>query len=277
MAGAEPKRPKLPETEMREPERGGAPRPEAAAAGPVGPADSCPPTDPAAASPAAAAGPVGGETQRLVRDLSRNPTARAWEALSQKILRYLQTRFGRASYPPGTEFDDLVSDLIARVMGSIRSFEDRGPGSFWKWIQTIAGNIYLDMWRAHGRDQRRFVNDSTLMRPDDSNPGLMPARRDPKQLTPSVIVSARELEHAERECLASLAGHARMVYVLRRQQELSFAEISAQLGGTKETTLRSHYKRARETVRDCLCRKLDHLGEQMRAWEDNWEEAGASS
>lgn len=216
--------------------------------------------------------PVGGETQRLVRSVSREPNPVAWELLSQKIIRYLKTRFGRAGYPSGCEFDDLVSDVVSRIMASVRTFEDRGPGSFWKWVQTIAGNVYLDMWRAQARARRNIVSDSGLLRPEDSSPSLLAAQRDPRQETPSVIVSTRELEHAERECAAVLAGHARTVYLLRRSQDLSFAEISAQLGGIKEATLRSHYKRARETVRDCLCRKLDHLGEQMRSWVENWED-----
>jgi DNA-directed RNA polymerase specialized sigma24 family protein len=58
----------------------------------------------------------------------------------------------------------------------------------------------------------------------------------------------------------------RDVYVMRRQHELSFAEISERTGVTNEATLRSHFMRARDKVRDCLGGKLDEIGTKIQGW-----------
>jgi len=54
---------------------------------------------------------------------------------------------------------------------------------------------------------------------------------------------------------------------MRRQLDLSFAEISARMGGIKEATLRSHYMRARDHIRDCLGSKIDELGKTISGWQ----------
>jgi DNA-directed RNA polymerase specialized sigma24 family protein len=54
---------------------------------------------------------------------------------------------------------------------------------------------------------------------------------------------------------------------MRRQHELSFAEISAKSVGTNEATLRSHYMRARDKVRECLGAKIDALGTKIQGWQ----------
>jgi len=198
--------------------------------------------------------PVGSETSNLVRKAVTGEATRAWTALSEKIVAYLQPRFGHSTFPPGTEFHDFVSDLMAKVMTSIKNFEDRGHDSFWRWVQTIGGNLSRDMWR-------RFERDAT----GDGPPRGVDAAAAVGE-TPTGIVRFRELEKAEQECIAKLGKPMRDVYVMRRQHELSFAEIGAQTGVANQATLRSHYMRAREQIRECLARKIDALGEQLNGW-----------
>ena len=212
-----------------------------------------------------------GETQFWVHEAVHGESSRAWTALSAKIVYYLRTRFGNASFPPGTEFNDFVSDLMAKVMTSIQSFEDRGKESFWRWVQTIGGNLWRDMWRRFERDRKlglagRGEQDAQ----NDSGPisltGMAPAKGE----TPTQIVRFRELESADQQCIEKLPRQMKDVYVRRRQNELSFQEISVELGGIKEATLRSNYMRARDLVRECLARRLDELGTQTKAWKTGW-------
>ena len=79
---------------------------------------------------------------------------KAWPVLSEKILHYLRTRFGSASFPHGVEFSDFVSDAMLKILTSIDTFEYRGKDSFWKWVQTLAGNLWRDFWRRHERDRK---------------------------------------------------------------------------------------------------------------------------
>lgn len=211
------------------------------------------------------------ETQFLVREAAGAESADAWTALSAKIVYYLRTRFGNASFPPGTEFNDFVSDLMAKVMTSIQSFEDRGKESFWRWVQTIGGNLWRDMWRRFERDRKlglagRGEQDAQNDSGSISLTGMAPAKGE----TPTQIVRFRELESAEQQCIEKLPRQMKDVYVRRRQNELSFQEISVELGGIKEATLRSNYMRARDLVRECLARRLDELGTQTKAWKTGW-------
>ena len=58
----------------------------------------------------------------------------------------------------------------------------------------------------------------------------------------------------------------REVYIQRRVHEMSFAEISAHGGVRNHATLRSHYMRARDSVRECLARRIDELGRTLTGW-----------
>lgn len=214
-----------------------------------------------------------GETQYWVNEAVHGESSRAWTALSAKIVYYLRTRFGSCSFPPGTEFNDFVSDLMAKVMTSIHGFEDRGKDSFWRWVQTIGGNLWRDMWRRFDRDRKLGLvgrGDHQTTTGDSNRVSVTEGAKAPGE-TPTQVVRFRELERAEQECIEKLQKQMRQVYVMRRQQELSFAEISEALGGIKEVTLRTHYMRARDQVRECLASKLDDLGKRVPGWTRQWQ------
>ncbi len=225
------------------------------------------PTDPVNNDGADKPLPLG--TEFLVREVVHGEKSRAWIDLSAKIVFYLRTRFGNSSFPPGTEFSDFVSDAMLKILTSIESFEYRGKDSFWKWVQTLAGNLWRDMWRRFDRDRRlglagRGEHDAS---DSDSRPPSATEAAASHEETPTQVVRFRELERAEGECVAKLPKQMREVYVMRRQHEMTFAEISEKTGGIKEVTLRSHYMRARDSVRECLGSKIDLLGKQIQGWQ----------
>lgn len=211
--------------------------------------------------------PMG--TEFLVREVVHGEKSRAWVDLSAKIVFYLRTRFGNSSFPPGIEFTDFVSDTMLKILTSIHTFEYRGKDSFWKWVQTLAGNLWRDQWRRFDRDRKlgllgrgEHVGDDSDSRP----PSATESARSNEE-TPTQIVRFRELERAEADCVAKLPKQMREVYLMRRQHEMSFAEISEKTGGIKEVTLRSHYMRARDSIRECLGSKLDELGKNLQGWQ----------
>ena len=226
---------------------------------PNAPQPTPPPTDPSQ---------VGG-TEFLVREAVHGEADKAWPVLSEKILYYLRTRFSSASFPHGIEFSDFVSDAMLKILTSIDTFEYRGKDSFWKWVQTLAGNLWRDLWRRHDRDKKLglvgrgdHVGESSDTRPPSATEAA-PSNEE----TPTQIVRFRELERAESECVAKLPKQMREVYAMRRQHEMSFAEISEKTGGIKEATLRSHYMRARDSIRECLGSKIDQLGKNLQGWQ----------
>ena len=204
----------------------------------------------------------------MLREVADGEKTAAWGLLSQKCLRYLKTRFGRSGFPQGVEFSDFVSDVMLRILGSIDSFEYRGKDSFWKWVQTLAGNMWRDLWRKHNRDKKLgLLGRGSVNASSESQAFAIPESVPTNEETPTQIVRLRELERAEADCVAKLSDAMRDVYVMRRQHELSFAEISKRNGGANEATLRSHYMRARDKIRDCLGAKIDALGRHIQGWQ----------
>ncbi|MFK7741104.1 MAG: RNA polymerase sigma factor [Planctomycetota bacterium] len=224
---------------------------------------------PREAAPAPSEQAGAGGTEFLLQGVAHGET-QAWGMLSQKCLHYLKTRFGRSSFPQGIEFGDFVSDVMLKVLTSIESFEYRGKDSFWKWVQTLAGNMWRDLWRKYKRDQKLG-----LVARGESNAGPNPETgtftvgeaMPTKEESPTQIVRFRELEKIEEDCVARLSDNMREVYVMRRTHDLSFSEISKQLGDVNEATLRSHYMRARDKVRECLGSKMDQLGAKIQGWQ----------
>ncbi len=226
--------------------------------------ESDPKKTPASPDPAA----IGG-TEFLVREVVHGQATRAWSDLSAKIVHYLRTRFGSSSFPQGIEFNDFVSDVMLKILTSIETFEHRGKDSFWKWVQTLGGNLWRDLWRKFNRDRQLGLlgrGDGDAGDSDTRPPSATEAAPATGE-TPTQIVRFRELERTERECVAKLSKQMREVYIMRRQQDLSFAEISERMDGIKEATLRSHYMRARDQVRDCLGSKIDELGKRLQGWQ----------
>jgi RNA polymerase sigma factor (sigma-70 family) len=209
-----------------------------------------------------------GNTEFLVREVVHGEKQQAWNALSEKILYYLRTRFGNSSFPQGVEFSDFVSDTMVKILTSIDTFEYRGKDSFWKWVQTLAGNLWRDQWRKFGRDKKLgLLGRGDADRNDgDSRPPSVAEAAPAKGESPTSIVRFRELERIERDCMTKLPKHMLDVYVMRRQHDLSFAEISERTGVDNEATLRSHYMRARDRIKECLGKKLDELGTKIQGW-----------
>jgi len=216
-----------------------------------------PPVDPASL----------GSTEFLVREVVHGEKTQAWNALSEKILYYLRTRFGHSSFPQGVEFSDFVSDAMVKIIGSIGTFEYRGKDSFWKWVQTLAGNLWRDQWRRFDRDRKLgLLGRGDVDRDSESRPPSAAEAAPAKGETPTQIVRFRELERVEAECVAKLPKHMHDVYVMRRQHDLSFAEIAERTGVGNEATLRSHYMRARDRIKECLGSKIDALGTTIQGW-----------
>lgn len=210
-----------------------------------------------------------GGTEFLLREVVSDQPAEAWGVLSEKCMHYLKTRFGRSSFPKGIEFGDFASDVMLKILTSIESFEYRGKDSFWRWVQTLAGNLWRDQWRKHMRDKKLGLLGRGESQSAERGAGALSVLESAqsKEDTPTQVVRFHELAEAEAECVSRLSDHMREVYVMRRQHELTFAEIAAQTGGTNEATLRSHYMRARDKVRECLGVQIDALGSKIQGWQ----------
>ena len=189
---------------------------------------------------------------------------RAWVQLSGKVLFFLRSRFSNVQFPPDMEFEDFASEVMLKLLSDIGKFNDQGKGSFWGWVYMLSQNRLKDLWRRSNRDSKLGLHGSGER--DDSAIGF-DDRPDLAADSVSEIMNVRDIESAERDCAARLPEDMREVYFMRRLQDLPFADISKAMDGIKEVTLRSHYKRARDFVKDCIRQKIDTLGGKFADWK----------
>lgn len=212
------------------------------------------------------------DTQFIVQSAQRNEQ-QAWTLLSAKILFFLRSRFGGVHLPSELEFDDFTSEVMLRILGEIQRFKDTGKGAFWGWVYILSQNRLNDLWRQHQRRQRlgllgRGEPSQGEAAGGDGRPGAgLDEVSNPSQPSPSELAQVGEIEAIERDCVSQLPPSMARIYLLRREQELSFDEISVAFGGTKAVTLRSYYKRARDFVKDCIQRKVDRFGATFGGWQ----------
>jgi len=226
---------------------------------------------PASPEPAVDVAQAAQDTQFIVQSAQRNEQ-QAWTLLSAKILFFLRSRFGGVHLPSELEFDDFSSEVMVRILGEIQRFKDTGKGSFWGWVYILSQNRLNDLWRQHQRRQRLGLLGRGEPAPGEATGAARPgadldAVSNPQQASPSELAQAGEIEAIERQCVAQLPASMGRIYLLRREQELPFEEISGLFGGTKPVTLRSYYKRARDFVKDCILRKVDRFGATFPGWQ----------
>src|SRR5262245_61746102 len=87
----------------------------------------------------------------------------AWADLGARhhagLRLFLRARLGRA-LALRVDAEDLAQEAWLRALAALPSFEERGPGSFARWLRTLALNALADAARAARaarRDGRREV------------------------------------------------------------------------------------------------------------------------
>ena len=152
------------------------------------------------------------------------------EAADQLVERHGRSLMAylRAKSP---EAEDLYQETWLRAIRRIESF--RG-GSFRAWLTVIARNCMIDQYR---RRQPTFSLDAR----DGAGNSLVDTLRD-ESPPAATRLAGEETRQRIGERIAALPPDQREVFLLRTQQELSFAEIARLLGIPLNTALgRMHY------------------------------------
>lgn len=196
-----------------------APRPTAAARAPRG----APPLD------------------RAVREglRERRPEALAafHEAYFERIYGYVR-RLVRDEHLA----EDLTQDVLMHLY---RAFPGYDPARDLRpWVFTIATNKLRDFWQS-----RRFQDERGKVSLDDEHAEPL-APQEPRR-GPRGELEAGELAGAVAEAIERLPEALRLPFWLRWHEELSFADIAAQLGRS-EVAVRKRYSRALAELRRLL-------------------------
>ncbi len=130
--------------------------------------------------------------------------------------------------------EDVLQEAHVEMFQNLAAFEPRGPGSFYRWVATIALNRLRSMVRHHrtqrrGGDQQVFNTDGRRF--DDSTVALFNTLKGPCK-TPSHSVARHEAIAAVQVALAEIPEQYRHALQLVHIEGLPVREAAARMGRT---------------------------------------------
>ena len=180
---------------------------------------------------------------RSAKDGSEEALNSLFERCAGKLLALIRLRLDR-KLRERLESRDILNAALLKAFQRIDTFEESNSASLMGWLARIAENEIRDQRDYHGR-QRRDVG-----REVDMEHGLDLLEGRIRSQT-SRLVLGEELELLER-ALENLEEEHREVILLRKLEELSFAEIGERM------------KRSPDACRMLLARAMTTLTLRMR-------------
>lgn len=176
-------------------------------------------------------------------------------ALQRLLLKHhsrLRTHISRR-LPKGADalitVDDVLQETYIDVFRSIRSFEARGPDSFFLWVRTIAHHRLLDAIKAH----------RTLKR--GAGPNMKPAYQGSflvlleavatREKSPRSVIIGRESIGAVQVAMAGLTSDQRTAVKMLFLEERTVEEVAQSFGRTTGS-IYMLVQRALNKLRDVL-------------------------
>ena len=155
------------------------------------------------------------------RDGSREAMDRLFERHAGKLLALIRLRMG-PSLRARLESRDVLQATLLKAFQGLDRFEGTGSSTLAAWLARIATNEIRDQAEFHGRARRDAARDVPL---DDQSKAVAAQLRS----VLSQLVLGEEQARLER-ALESLPEDYREVILLRRLEELSYADIAGRLG-----------------------------------------------
>ncbi|MCC6259451.1 MAG: sigma-70 family RNA polymerase sigma factor [Anaerolineales bacterium] len=155
-------------------------------------------------------------------------------AYSELVTRYQTSVFNVCYRILHNYFDaeDLAQETFIRALDRLHTFDLERE--FSPWVRRIAANLCLNHLEAQ-----------------KPSAALDEDRDEDKTQSPAEQVEVKERSEQIRAALASLPPHYRIVIELRHYQELSYAEIAAELN-IPLSDVKSHLFRARQLLAEKL-------------------------
>ncbi len=144
--------------------------------------------------------------------------------------------------------EDLAQDVFMRVFRAAPKYEPKAR--FKTWLLTIATNICLNRkrWEKH----RTHVS----LGPIDDDGSRGGGQIDVGAEKPDASMEVEELREQVRAAIAALPEKQRVAILLRRYEQLSYAEIASSLG-LSLMAVKSLLNRAKDGLRERLSRELE--------------------
>ena len=159
------------------------------------------------------------------RDGSEEALNRLFERYGPKLLSLIRLRLGH-KLRSRLESRDVLNAVLLKAFQHIDRLEAADGRSLMAWLASIAENEIRDQAEFHGRQRRDAARDVPLP------PGSEQLAARLRSQTSRLVLRER-LERLE-QALERLAEPHREVILLRKFEELSFAEIGRRMSRTPE-------------------------------------------
>ena len=140
--------------------------------------------------------------------------------------------------------EELLQEVFLKTFQAIKRYRPRPEARFFSWIYRIGVNCAINHKKEAGRPRPAFLGEAGGQDP--------PA---PLPFQPETRVQDAELEEALARGLAGLSPKQRVVFVLKHVQQMSTAEIAADLK-CSEGTVRKQLFRAVVKLRRMMAADL---------------------
>ncbi|MHC4941221.1 MAG: sigma-70 family RNA polymerase sigma factor [Planctomycetota bacterium] len=192
---------------------------------------------------------VTGETDEALIERARAGDDEAFGQLFERHAPLLRAKV-RRKLPTALRRKVSESDVIqAAYLGvhkNIERFDDRGEGSFERWLHGIVDNKIRDILRHHFGAQKRGAQ-REVSRAARAETRQFVAR----EATPSAHAMAGELEGRVRQAMTQLSTDHRLVLRLVQEEGLTLAEAAEKIGRSSEA-VRKLYARAISRLSDLV-------------------------
>jgi len=164
----------------------------------------------------------------------------------RQLIRNYQVKLKNLAYGitlDAEESMDIVQDVFLKVFKGIDKFE--GKSSLYTWLRRITLNECLNWrrkWKRRFKWQHQSIDDDSIYESKE-----LGTEKD----GPENIYNKKELEKKLKQGLNILPENARMVFVLKEVEGLSYEKIGESLGISRGT-VSSRLFYAREKLRDFL-------------------------
>lgn len=127
-----------------------------------------------------------------------------------------------------SEVEDVVQETYLRAFRDIHHFSYQSPGSFLRWLSSIADHVIIDRVRYQNRERR--AGEEVPFRSASNPAGPEPA----DTRTPSRMLAQQEAVERLLDRLSVLPEDYRQAIVMAKIEGLSTAEMAEKLGKSRE-------------------------------------------
>ncbi len=157
----------------------------------------------------------------------RDALSRAFESYNRRLAILVHYKLN----PPTRTFaevEDVVQETMLRAFRDLERFSYQSPGSFLRWLSSIADHVIVDRIRYRNRERR--AGEEVPFRSESNPMGPEPA----DSRTPSRLFAQQEAVDRLLRRLDALPEQYREAIVLAKIEGLSIAEMAERLGKPRE-------------------------------------------